>query len=32
MLELIILELITAIAILPLIWDVFKMHKKGGIK
>ena len=30
MLELIILELITALAILPLIWDAFKMRKKGG--
>ena len=32
MLEIIILELITALAILPLIWDLFKMRKKGGIK
>ena len=32
MLEIIILEIITALAILPIIWDVFKMHKKGGTK
>ena len=32
MLDIIIMELITALAIFPLIWDAFKMRKKGGIK
>lgn len=32
MLEILIIEIITALAILPLIWDAFKMRKKGGIK
>lgn len=32
MLELIILEIITALAILPLLWDVYTMRKKGGTK
>lgn len=32
MLELIILELITALAILPLIWDAYNMKNKGGSK
>ena len=32
MLEIIIIELVTALAILPLIWDAYTMHKKGGIK
>ena len=30
MLEILILELITALAIFPIIWDAFKMRKKGG--
>ena len=32
MLDIIILEIITALAILPLLWDVYTMRKKGGIK
>lgn len=32
MIDLIIWEMITALAILPLIWDVYTMRKKGGTK
>jgi hypothetical protein len=32
MLEIIIIELVTALAILPLIWDVYTLRKKGGTK
>jgi len=30
MLDILIWEMITALAILPLIWDVYTMRKKGG--
>ena len=30
MLDIIIIELVTALAILPLIWDAYNMRKKDG--
>ena len=30
--ELIMIEILTAVAIFPLIWDAYNMNKKGGTK